>query len=69
MEYSATPGYCTEKLFDGFEASTIPIYHEDESIINIVNPKSFIFVKDEAYFNYIILLIKNIDNNDENIIK
>ena len=65
MENSATPGYCTEKLFDGFEAGTIPIYHGDESIINIVNPKSFIFVRDESDFNYTISLIKDLDNNDK----
>ena len=27
MENSATPGYYKEKLFDGFEARTIPIHH------------------------------------------
>ena len=64
MENSATPGYCTEKLFEGFRAGTIPIYHGDESIINIINPKAFILVKDESDFNYTISLIKDLDNND-----
>ena len=65
MENSATPGYSTEKLLQGLRAGTIPIYHGDESIINIVNPKSFIFVKDESDFNYTISLIKDLDNNDK----
>jgi FkbM family methyltransferase len=37
-ENSTRPGYCTEKLFDAFEAGTIPIYwgdlSEDECILN-----------------------------------
>ena len=41
MENSATPGYCTEKLFEWFKEGTISIYHGDESIINIVYPKVF----------------------------
>ena len=41
MEHGATPGYCTEKLSEGFRGGTIPIYHGDESIINIVYPKVF----------------------------
>ena len=32
MEHGVTPGYCTEKLFEGFRGGTIPIYHGDESI-------------------------------------
>ena len=42
MKHGANPGYCTEKLFEWFKGGTISIYHGDESIINIVKPKTFI---------------------------
>ena len=41
MEHGVTPGYCTEKLLEGFRGGTIPICHGDESIINIVYSKAF----------------------------
>lgn len=67
IENSASPGYSTEKIFDGFEAETIPIYYGDETIVDILNPKSFVLIKNESEeeVNNAINLIKKIDNDEE----
>ena len=49
---------------DGFEAGTIPIYFGDDTILELLNNKSYIHVRDESEFDEKIELIKKIDNND-----
>lgn len=63
FENSKTKGYCTEKLFQAFEAKTIPIYwgwgNEE-----FLNPKSFINLDDFSTIDEAIKYIKelNCDN-------
>ena len=64
MENSKTQGYISEKLVDCFEAGTIPIYFGDDTILELLNNKSYIHVKNEEEFDEKIELIKKIDNND-----
>ena len=64
MENSKTQGYISEKLVDCFEAGTIPIYYGDDTILELLNSKSYIHIKNEDEFEEKIELIKKIDNND-----
>ena len=64
FENSKTQGYISEKLVDAFEAGTIPIYFGDDTILELLNNKSYIHVKDVSEFDEKIELIKKIDNND-----
>jgi hypothetical protein len=49
---------------DAFEAGTIPIYFGDDTILELLNNKSYIHIRDESEFDEKIELIKKIDNND-----
>ena len=65
-------GYITEKLFDAFEAGTIQIYYGDDTVLELINNKSYIHKKNYREFDEKIELIKKIDQNDtlyEEIIK
>ena len=64
FENSKTQGYISEKLSDAFEAGTIPIYYGDDTVLEILNNRSYIHVKDENDFAEKIELIKKIDQND-----
>ena len=64
FENSKTQGYISEKLSDAFEAGTIPIYYGDDTVLELLNNKSYIHIKDESEFNEKIELIKKIDQND-----
>ena len=64
MENSKTQGYISEKLVDCFEAGTIPIYYGDDTVLELLNSKSYIHIKNEDEFEEKIELIKKIDNND-----
>jgi len=64
FENSKTDGYISEKLSDAFEAGTIPIYYGDDTVLELLNNRSYIHVRDEDDFNNKIELIKKIDQND-----
>ena len=64
MENSKTQGYISEKLVDCFEAGAIPIYFGDDTILELLNNRSYIHVKSEEEFDEKIEWIKKIDNND-----
>ena len=64
FENSKTDGYISEKLSDAFEAGTIPIYYGDDTVLELLNNRSYIHVKDENEFDEKIELIKKIDQND-----
>ena len=64
FENSKTLGYISEKLSDAFEAGTIPIYYGDDSVLELINNKSYIHVRDENDFETKIEMIKKIDQND-----
>ena len=64
FENSKTAGYISEKLSDAFEAGTIPIYYGDDTVLELLNNRSYIHVIDENDFHDKIELIKKIDQND-----
>jgi hypothetical protein len=64
FENSKTDGYISEKLSDAFEAGTIPIYYGDDTVLELLNNRSYIHVRDENDFNSKIEWIKRIDQND-----
>ena len=64
FENSKTDGYVSEKIYDAFEAGTIPIYYGDDTLLQILNNKSYIHIKNTAEFDEKIELIKKIDQND-----
>lgn len=64
FENSKSLGYVSEKIFDSFEAGTIPIYFGDDSIKELINPKAYIHVKDKNDIYNKIELIKKIDQDD-----
>jgi hypothetical protein len=51
FENSKTAGYVSEKLSDAFEAGTIPIYYGDDTVLELLNNRSYIHVRDENDFN------------------
>ena len=72
FENSKADGYISEKLSDAFEAGTIPIYYGDDTVLELINNRSYIHVRDRKDFDEKIELIKKIDQNDtlyEEIIK
>ena len=72
MENSGGDGYISEKIYDSLISGTIPIYYGDSTVDEYINPKAFIFVKDEKNIKEKIEYIKEIDNNNEkylNILK
>ena len=60
FENSKTQGYISEKLSDAFEAGTIPIYYGDDTVLELLNNKSYIHIKAESAFDEKIELIKKI---------
>ena len=64
FENSKAAGYVSEKLSDAFEAGTIPIYYGDDTVLELLNNRSYIHVIDENDFKDKIDLIKKIDQND-----
>lgn len=64
FENSSSPGYCTEKLLQGFAAKTIPIYWGDPTVSKQFNKKAFINCHDFSSFDDVINYIKVIDKDD-----
>ena len=64
FENSKTQGYISEKLSDAFEAGTIPIYYGDDTVLELLNNRSYVHVIDERDFDEKIEWIKKIDQND-----
>ena len=56
MENSKTQGYISEKLVDCFEAGTIPIYYGDDTVLELLNSKSYIHIKNEDEFEEKIVI-------------
>lgn len=63
FENSKFEGYISEKLSNAFEAGTIPIYYGDDTILELINNRAYIHVRDENDFDEKIELIKKIDQN------
>jgi alpha(1,3/1,4) fucosyltransferase len=62
-EHNTYPGYCTEKLMDGFLAGSLPIYWGSPSIDKEFNDKAFINVMKLG--SKTLDLVKKIDNDDD----
>ena len=66
FENSSSNGYTTEKLFQPFQAFSIPIYWGNTLVTRDFNPKAFINCNDyDNDFDAIINRIKEIDNNPD----
>ena len=66
MENSEGDGYISEKIIQSFLSGTIPIYYGSYMIDEIINPNSYILIRNEKDITKKINFIKNIDN-DNNI--
>ena len=64
MENSEGDGYISEKIIDSFLSGTIPIYYGNYMIDEIINPKSYILIRNEKDITKKINFIKNIDTDN-----
>jgi len=56
-ENSASPGYCTEKIFQALEGGTIPVYWgHDRPELGVINPNKYIFIEKNVNIDRIIPL-------------
>ena len=65
FENTSQPGYCTEKILDGFISHTIPIYWGDPYVTRDFNPETFINYFDFKTEKDLIEYIKKVDNDEE----
>ena len=68
MENSEGDGYISEKIYDSLISGTIPIYYGNCLIDEIINPKTYILIRNEKDIKKKINYIKKIDN-DNNLYK
>ena len=66
MYYTKISNYLIipEGFGDAFEAGTIPIYYGDDTVLELLNNRSYVHVIDERDFDEKIEWIKKIDQND-----
>lgn len=64
-ENQSFPGYITEKVFQAYDAGSIPIYYSDQEAVKDINKKSIIFAPDFATETDLVEYIKKIDQNDK----
>jgi len=69
FENTIFDGYTSEKLLDGFEADTIPIYYGNPSIGDEFYSDSFINLHEFASFDDAIHEIIRVDQNDSEYLK
>mgnify|MGYP001337081526 CR=1 FL=1 len=65
FENSSFPGYCTEKIWWGFLAKSIPLYWGDPTVYQDFNEGSFLNRHDFDSDENFIKAIKELDNDDE----
>lgn len=65
FENSSHPGYCTEKLVQGFAAQTIPIYWGDPQVNDYFVAGSFINCHDYKDWDEVVNAVKTIDENND----
>ena len=58
-------GFVTEKIFDAFQADTIPIYYGSSTVSSIFNKKAFLDVRDFDSLDALVERIAEIDSDDE----
>lgn len=65
FENCKKPGYITEKILNAYMAGCIPIYWGSHEALTWLNPKAFLFLKDETMnsMNHLIEQIKHIDQD------
>lgn len=64
-ENSSHPGYTTEKLYQAFEARTIPIYWGDPEVSRVFNTRAFINANDSQSVEEVVKRVIEIDQNEE----
>lgn len=65
FENTASNGYTTEKIVEGFAGATIPVYWGSADINKEFNPKAFINCNDYATTEDLLKRIREIDEDDE----
>lgn len=58
-------GFVTEKIFDAFQADTIPIYYGSSTVSSIFNKKAYLDVRDFEDLDALLERIIDLDNDDE----
>lgn len=58
-------GFVTEKIFDAFQADTIPIYYGSSTVSSIFNKKAYLDVRDFESLDALVERIAEIDRDDE----
>ena len=58
-------GFVTEKIFDAFQADTIPIYYGSSTVSSIFNAKAYLDVRDFENLDALLERIIELDNDDE----
>lgn len=64
-ENSSHPGYTTEKLYQAFEARTIPIYWGDPLVGRVFNTRAFVNAYDYQSMDDVVKRVIEIDQNDD----
>lgn len=64
-ENSSHPGYTTEKLYQAFEARTIPIYWGDPLVGKVFNTKALVNAHEYQSIDEVVKRVIEIDQNEE----
>jgi hypothetical protein len=65
MENSSTPGYVTEKIFNGFLNGTVPIYAGAADIEQFFDARSFIRYRGPQDFERVLETLERLDHDDD----
>lgn len=65
FENQSREGYITEKIWDAYQAGTIPIYYGSNNITDFFNAKSFVNCHDYSSFEEVIDRVIEIDNDPQ----
>lgn len=67
FENSNLPGYITEKLLNAYLSGAIPIYWGTSEVLSWLNPKAFLYLKDDSQESICELIgkIKDLDTNED----
>ena len=64
-ENTIYPGYITEKPYQAWFSSSIPLYNTEKSSLQDINKKAIIYAGDFASEDDLVEYIKKVDNDDE----
>ena len=58
-------GFVTEKIFDAFQADTIPVYYGSSTVSSVFNKKAYLDVRDFESLDALLERIIELDNDDD----